>query len=56
MKDLLQLDPIELEVGYALIPLVDEKQGGDLLERISLPSQAERAGVGDPHPADPHPG
>ena len=36
MKDLLQLDPIELEVGYALIPLVDEKQGGDLLERISL--------------------
>jgi flagellar biosynthesis protein FlhA len=36
MKDLLQIDPIELEVGYALIPLVDEKQGGDLLERISL--------------------
>jgi flagellar biosynthesis protein FlhA len=36
MKDLLQLDPIELEVGYALIPLVDEKQGGDLLERISM--------------------
>ncbi|HEY9225813.1 MAG TPA: flagellar biosynthesis protein FlhA, partial [Gemmatimonadaceae bacterium] len=29
-------DPIELEVGYALIPLVDEKQGGDLLERISM--------------------
>jgi flagellar biosynthesis protein FlhA len=36
MKDLLQIDPIELEVGYALIPLVDESQGGDLLERISL--------------------
>jgi len=36
MQDLLQIDPIELEVGYALIPLVDEKQGGDLLERISL--------------------
>ena len=36
LKDLLQLDPIELEVGYALIPLVDESQGGDLLERISL--------------------
>mgnify|MGYP006194973879 CR=1 FL=1 len=30
------IDPIELEVGYALIPLVDESQGGDLLERISL--------------------
>jgi flagellar biosynthesis protein FlhA len=36
MQDLLQLDPIELEVGYALIGLVDEKQGGDLLERIGL--------------------
>ncbi|MCX5762313.1 MAG: flagellar biosynthesis protein FlhA, partial [Gemmatimonadetes bacterium] len=36
MKDLLQIDPIELEVGYALIPLVDEAQGGDLLQRISL--------------------
>ena len=36
MEDLLQIDPIELEVGYALIPLVDERQGGDLLERISL--------------------
>ncbi len=36
MTDLLQIDPIELEVGYALIPLVDEKQGGDLLERITL--------------------
>jgi flagellar biosynthesis protein FlhA len=36
VKDLLQLDPIELEVGYALIPLVDERQGGDLLDRIQL--------------------
>jgi flagellar biosynthesis protein FlhA len=36
VQELLQLDPLELEVGYALIPLVDESQGGDLLERISL--------------------
>ncbi len=36
VKELLQIDPIELEVGYALIPLVDDRQGGDLLERISL--------------------
>ncbi|MBI3568666.1 MAG: flagellar biosynthesis protein FlhA [Gemmatimonadetes bacterium] len=36
LKDLLQLDPIEIEVGYALIPIVDESQGGDLLERIAL--------------------
>jgi flagellar biosynthesis protein FlhA len=36
VQELLQIDPLELEVGYALIPLVDESQGGDLLERISL--------------------
>ncbi|TVR64570.1 MAG: flagellar biosynthesis protein FlhA [Gemmatimonadales bacterium] len=36
VQDLLQIDPVELEVGYALIPLVDQGQGGDLLERIRL--------------------
>ncbi len=34
VEELLALDLLELEVGYALIPLVDETQGGDLLERI----------------------
>jgi len=34
VDDLLLLDPVELEVGYALIPLVDEGQGGDLLARV----------------------
>ncbi len=29
-------DPMELEVGYGLIKLVDRKQGGDLLDRIAL--------------------
>ena len=33
---LLQVDQIELEIGYSLIPLVDEGQGGDMLDRISL--------------------
>jgi len=36
VHDLLQIDPVELEVGYGLIPLVDEGQGGDLLDRIKL--------------------
>jgi flagellar biosynthesis protein FlhA len=36
LTDLLQLDPIELEVGYALIPLADASQGGDLLERVGM--------------------
>ncbi|HEY65816.1 MAG TPA: flagellar biosynthesis protein FlhA, partial [Caldilineae bacterium] len=32
---LVRVDPLELELGYGLIPLVDEEQGGDLLQRIS---------------------
>ena len=36
LKDLLQVEQLELEVGYALVPLVDEKQKGDLLQRIGL--------------------
>lgn len=31
---LLAVDPLEVEIGYALIPLVDPVQGGDMLERI----------------------
>jgi len=31
----LQVDPLELEIGYGLIPLVDESQGGDLFRRIT---------------------
>lgn len=34
LEKLLSLDVLSLEVGYGLIPLVDEEQGGDLLERI----------------------
>lgn len=33
---LLQVDPIEFEFGYGLIPLADTSQGGDLLDRIIL--------------------
>jgi len=34
VEALLPLDILELEVGYGLIPLVDDDQGGELLERI----------------------
>ena len=34
VEDYLIVDPLELEIGYALIPLVDTTQGGDLLDRI----------------------
>jgi flagellar biosynthesis protein FlhA len=36
IKDLLHVDPMELEIGYALVPLVDAGQDGDLLQRIGL--------------------
>ncbi|HUW58474.1 MAG TPA: flagellar biosynthesis protein FlhA [Planctomycetota bacterium] len=32
----LRVDPLELEVGYGLIRLVDPNQGGDLLDRITM--------------------
>jgi len=35
VESLLSVDPMELEVGYGLIRLVDRKQGGDLLDRIT---------------------
>lgn len=31
----LQVDPLEIEIGYGLIPLVDEDNNGDLLHRIT---------------------
>ena len=34
VQTLLALDQLELEVGYGLIPLVDEEQNGNLLSRI----------------------
>lgn len=35
IEDLVYPDPFEIEVGYGLISLVDENQGGNLLNRIS---------------------
>ncbi|MDR0304715.1 MAG: flagellar biosynthesis protein FlhA [Chitinispirillales bacterium] len=34
VEDYLIVDPLEIEIGYALIMLVDVSQGGDLLDRI----------------------
>ncbi|MDK2896280.1 MAG: flagellar biosynthesis protein FlhA [Candidatus Atribacteria bacterium] len=35
IAQLIEVDPIELEIGYGLIPLVDGQSGGDLLHRIT---------------------
>lgn len=31
----IQVEPLEIEIGYGLIPLAESAEGGDLLERIS---------------------
>jgi flagellar biosynthesis protein FlhA len=36
VDDLLVVDPLEIEIGYGLISLVDANQGGDLLDRITM--------------------
>lgn len=36
VMNLLQIDPIEFEFGYGLIPLADFNQGGDLLDRVIM--------------------
>ncbi|MGL4394631.1 MAG: flagellar biosynthesis protein FlhA [Brevinema sp.] len=36
IQDILHIDPMSMEIGYSLIPLVDKSQGGDLLDRIKL--------------------
>lgn len=35
VMSLIAVEPMEIEMGYGLIPLADETSGGDLLERIS---------------------
>jgi flagellar biosynthesis protein FlhA len=35
VEEILKVEPVELELGYNLIQLVDENQGGDLFKRIT---------------------
>lgn len=35
VSELLNVEPLEVEIGYGLIPLADESDGGDLLQRIA---------------------
>jgi len=36
IRELLSVEDLELEIGYGLVPLVDESQNGDLLPRIGI--------------------
>ena len=43
---IIMLDPLSLELGYALIPLVDKEHGAELLERISRIRTEARHDIG----------
>lgn len=34
--ELIQVDPVEMEIGYSLIPLVDEYSGGNFIDRVVM--------------------
>ncbi|MDA0748915.1 MAG: flagellar biosynthesis protein FlhA, partial [bacterium] len=36
IEDYLHVDPLEVRLGYGLIPLVDPAQGGDFLDRVTM--------------------
>ena len=36
VESLLEVDPMEIEIGFELIPIVDSSQGGTLLDQISV--------------------
>jgi len=35
LEELLTLDPLQIELGYGLVPMADPRKGGDLLDRIT---------------------
>ncbi len=35
LETLLSLDPLQIELGYALVSLADKRKGGDLLDRVT---------------------
>jgi len=46
VEQLLELDELELEIGFGLIPLVDEEAGGELLQRVTLMRRQLAADLG----------
>ncbi|MFQ5705959.1 MAG: flagellar biosynthesis protein FlhA [bacterium] len=36
VENYLHVDPLEIEIGYSLIPLIDVNQGGDLLDSLTM--------------------
>ena len=46
VEDYLTMDVLEVEIGYALIPIVDKEQGGDLLDRVTTLRRQIAADIG----------
>lgn len=36
LREILAIEPLEIEIGYGLVTLVDESRGGDLLQRVGI--------------------
>jgi flagellar biosynthesis protein FlhA len=36
IENYLHVDPLEIEIGYSLIPMIDVNQGGDLLDSLTM--------------------
>ena len=46
VEKLLEVDAMELEIGFGLVPLVDEAKGGDLLDRVGMIRRQVAADLG----------
>src|SRR5262249_25501426 len=46
IEDYLSIDPLEIEIGLALVRLADPKRGGDLLARVGRVRQSVAAEIG----------
>jgi flagellar biosynthesis component FlhA len=46
VEEMLKLDELSLEVGYGLVPLVDQNQGGQLLARVKALRQNQAQQLG----------
>ena len=56
MTDLIGVDPLALEIGYGLIGLADPKQGGELLDRITMLRKQAAMDKGSARAGDQGPG
>ena len=53
LASLLKIDELTLEIGFQLIPLVDEKQGGQMLNRATADAAVPRVRVVSPTASAP---